>query len=244
MKLLDTYNTVTLSKTADGTLIPCGIQGFSIDREDIEFALAEVKRQLTEMDDKVRLPAIEQSELYAEIEANGTAMSDSECQRYGDRILSGSKPLVPRSNEHRELAALHRKSQAIVTQHNRTLAVASELAKRQQAFLTSQDFFELRRLTFTELATAFEEISETTVRRLVHRLRLEIDGWVVKADKLINNSVRPPLCRVIMEVLEIHPKAGAPKIHKILKSRGIIVSQRSVGNALALLRKYLLKVKK
>lgn len=233
-KLSRTHCTVVLAAGDDGALVPTGIEGFEFNRqieEDVERIAS-----WTEPQEQVEKSV---AELHAEIEtlhADGK-LGQKAMNIYALRLLGYKKANL--SSTQRESARMEEQVRARIWDYHQMIGVAAILAKKQNSYLISHDELDKTRVTYTEIARYFDDVSESTIRRLVKEIRLKIGTWTVAASDLVMRSGMMEVCRKLAALREAYPLAGAPKLHALLKDSGVDVSRRTVGSALALLNKSL-----
>lgn len=233
-KLSRTHCTVVLATWDDGTLVPTGIEGFEFNRqieEDVE-RIASWAEPQAQVEKSV-------AELHAEIEtlhADGK-LGQKAMNSYALRLLGYKKANF--SSSQRESARMEEQVRARIWDYHQMIGVAAILAKKQGSYLTSRDELDKTKVTYTEIASYFDNASESTIRRLVKEVRLKVGTWIVSASDLITRSGMTEVCRELANLRESYPHAGAPKLHILLKDKGFEVSRRTVGSALSLLNKSL-----
>ena len=125
----------------------------------------------------------------------------------------------------------------VVGRRDRLLAIADYITNHQKEYLVSGNWIQLRALTYLEVSEAIPGCSETTIRRAIKSMKIRVNNKEINAESLMCVSSLPCVCKSIVLLRSKYPKAGAPKICKILNSNGIKVTERQVGKAIALLEK-------
>lgn len=233
-KLSRTHSTVVLAIKDDGTLVPTCIEGFKFNpqiEEDVESIGSWIEPQA--QDEKSA------ADLHAEIETRNAAgeLGRKAKNIYASQLLGYKKANL--SSSQRELVNTVEHARAKIWDFHQMMCVAAILAEKQHNYLESHDELDKTRVTYVEIANHFGDVSESTIRRLVKDIRLKIGTWTIAASDLVTRSSMREVCREIVDLRETYPHAGAPKLHALLKGKGVEVSRRTVGSALSLLNQSL-----
>lgn len=164
-------------------------------------------------------------------------MKARELSEWADHFLDSHR-VSDSSREEPATSQNYDKTTRLLEEGIRIMQLANFLVEKQQAFLTTGDWMDKCQLTYLDVAKHNPQWSETTIRRTIKELRLKVDHSVYAATELICSNSMPEICKVLVSIMEEHPKAGSPKLRELLLKRGIAKSQRFVGSALALIRQW------
>lgn len=231
-KLSRTHNIVVLETMEDGTFKPVGLEGFKFNpqvEKDVESFAMQMESQMQEEKSNAELTESVEA-LSAAGKLNRKAMGNFASQYLGYKNVNLSAA-------QRELVRLVELSRARIWDYHQIMRVAEIIAKKQRSYLESQDDLDKAKITYAEVASHFDDVSEATIRRLIKDIRLKIGTWTIAARDLITQSSMTEIYREIVALREVYPHAGAPKLHTLLRSKGMDVSRRTVGSALSTLNK-------
>ncbi len=123
----------------------------------------------------------------------------------------------------------------VVGRRDRLLAIADYITNHQKEYLVSGNWIHLRVLTYLEVSAEIPGCSETTTRRAIKSMKIRVNNKEIYAESLMWASSLPYICKSIVSLRRKYPKTGAPKICKVLNSKGMKVTERQIGKAIALL---------
>jgi len=158
-------------------------------------------------------------------------------QTLADRILNPAahtKALNPVENDISSIVNAYTKIQH---DYDIVMTIVDRLIKKQQAFLVSGNWLDLKKLSYHDVAKEVSKYSESTVSRRIKSLNLKLGKRIFSAKELICTNNLPFVCKQVSLVASRHPDVGRPTLIRHLHKKGFDFSDGQVKNAMRLLHR-------
>jgi hypothetical protein len=236
------YHNGTIQLIADQKAIKIqDFRGLPVDLDQVRKSIHELDQFLASRTSAQGSASWEKGTLMVPTDAQLKSSSARDMELWARHMDSEGKTPPPgfeAADGFRDERKMLAQARTIHAQMLRHMTIAHLMVNRQQRFLQTGNWMDKTRLTILEIAEHLPEWGEKTVRDSVHNLNFTLSGHTFAADTLICASEMPALCKHIAELMEMHPRAGAPLLTEELEENGIHVSRRMVGNALQLIARH------
>ena len=237
--LIKRFNTILLSLNVLGKKLEIeGLDGFNLTDRDRN-ALKCVSNYFAGQED--REPSSQETSQRRHIEKSGEFVharsSVSQLDKMATLIVNGSSSLNTASWKtaiHEEL----KRASRLQKDFDMAISIAKILVEKQQNFLISNNWMDLQKLTYSEVAEKISNASESTVTRRIKSMRFRLNDREVVGKALICGNDLPKICNHLSQLQSRFPDAGRPTLLGLMGNEGYHLSDGQLGNAMRLLRKF------